>query len=376
MAIYPSNGHAHCRFETDLHAFHPCLDLLPSIEGYHLTKVKRMANCGDLKVNFCRVSPQRLGCETAMAMRVEKRTLEEARASEPQDRLAFYNGIPSGENVLTEIGVLLKMSSLPHRCRYLVNLIDVASDGAHTVVMLEPWDSDDIFSITCSGQLSSASLGNYMRQLLLATRHLHSKNIGHRSISLEALRVKEGELRLACFGQAVQLSSRAGPLRYFRPCGSRYYRAPECYVPAARSLMAPCPANYEAGSVVAVRQGGFLAEVRFAEGAAPAELSLCEPCGFEAAPVDVFACGVVLAVLQARRAPWRSAVFGDCGFAEFCRAGIGAFASEELLAGGGEDLLAGLLHPRPAGRISLERALASPWLDGSKEVKRMPPADL
>lgn len=167
------------------------------------------------------------------------------------------------------------------------------------------------------------------------------------------------------FGQAVQLSSSTGPLRYFRCCGSRYYRAPECLVPMSPSFIALCPDKYQAGSMATVQHEGACVEVRFAAGAKPSELSSCEPCGFEAAPVDVFACGVVFVVLQGRQPPWMNAALSDPGFVKFKQYGIDVF-DLGVLAPGGTDLLAGLLCPTPSDRISVECALRSTWFDALK----------
>lgn len=325
-----------------------------------------MADSSGMRITYCRMDHQHHDFQSAMAMRVQTCALQDCRRREAHDRRAFYAGIPNGEDILAEIGVLKTFSSSSDRCPFIVNLIDLARDDAHTVVLTEPWDSDDIMSSLDEAHSPGMSVRTCMWQLLQAVQYLHSKNISHRNICLENLRAKDGQLRLMGFGQAVQLSSSAGPLRYFRCCGSRYYRAPECHVPATPSFAALCPEDYQDGSVVSMEQGGFCVDVCFAEGAKPSELSPCEPCGFEAAPVDVFACGVVFVVLQGRRSPWTSALPSDPRFVAFRQFGVDALGLDDSVAPSGEQLLADLLCPMPSCRTSVERALGSTWFDDLK----------
>ncbi|OLP74463.1 Serine/threonine-protein kinase PLK4, partial [Symbiodinium microadriaticum] len=56
--------------------------------------------------------------------------------------------------------------------------------------------------------------------ILKAVEYLHEHNVGHRDISLENLLLRQGQVRLMDFGQAVLLRDAAGNAHYyFRLCG-------------------------------------------------------------------------------------------------------------------------------------------------------------
>lgn len=235
--------------------------------------------------------------------------------------------VPGCSDPLNEIGVLLKLAANPKRGQFLVELIDLARNDAHTMIVMKNCNGGALFNTLCCEEASEkVKLKRHLWQLLQATSHLHSNNIGHQNISLEALLVHDGDLRLSDFGQAMKLASseeecRSGRyLRHHHLCGSGYYRAPECFVEMATS-------------------------------------------GYEAPAVDIFACGVVFLVLQARCPPWRCALPCDRHFARFCEHGADELRSARHLTEDAVALLLGMLHPEPSTRISPDVALSSPWFD-------------
>lgn len=300
-------------------------DFSPLYAG-RFTKVKSIGDSAHGKVLLCRMHAQGQNDQPVMVKKMENSSLDAALAGD------LSHGV---SNPLVEIAVLMKLTANQSRCPFLIDLIDVARDNTHTLIVTKHCNEGALFDVVCRDENSGeAKLKRYLWQLLQATKHLHTNNIGHQNISVEAILVDDGELRLADFGQAVKLSTSddKGELKeaihYSHICGSRYYRAPECY-PNAKD--------------VAPDQGPTWS--------------------YEARPVDVFACGAVLFVLHARRPPWQFALPCDSSFALMSERGVEQLLPGQLLSETGMALLNGMLQPEPAARLSVEEALSSPWFD-------------
>merc|ERR1712136_225990 len=160
---------------------------------------------------------------------------------------------------------------------------------------LEYCDGGELFNLMGDGRMPEREVRRTHRQMLLGVRYLHHHNIGHRDISLENILLKDGNVRLADFGQAVQVHAvprtedpTSPAFRYFRLAGKDYYRAPEGYVFYRRS-QAVCPDDYVNGSIVMVQvqvpapaptHRGHLALVSFTEAAVPGQVSPVETAGY------------------------------------------------------------------------------------------------
>lgn len=375
---------------TDLHHFHALVDAQDLVRAGTFTKIRVLADAIYGKVYLYRWQRPEVDApgETVVLKKLDTAKVERVRAQDPCDERVHFGGVGNSEDALNEIGVLAFLTQQPAQCRYLLRMLGCFSDDTHTWLATEHCDGGELFAIAASGnQLEEAVVRRNVWQLLQAVMHLHRHGIAHRDISLENILVKDGDVRLMDFGQAVLLSRNGTDLRYFRPPGKSYYRAPECYVPTRRSIMATCPATYVAGDVVQVQAaGGYLCEVRFGGGAVPGMNSPAEPFGYKAAPCDTFACGVCLFILYTQLPPWRAAVLGDDLFAYVHNQGVARLLQawkRPLLPPLAMELLCGLIRANPAERTTLEQAVASPWFAPELEAQAQamggaappPPAD-
>ncbi|CAJ1333821.1 unnamed protein product [Effrenium voratum] len=163
-------------------------------------------------------------------------------------------------------------------------------------LVLENCEGGDLFDCVQrqrgDGLLGEPQLKRYVWQILKAVEYLHENNVGHRDISLENLLLRNGEVRLMDFGQAVLLRGADGePLYYYRLCGKDYYRAPECYVPSSTmcpnlQVKAMCPQDWTPGREVQTLGGGYLCLVRFPPDAVPGEVGTATLSGYSVAPID------------------------------------------------------------------------------------------
>jgi len=87
--------------------------------------------------------------------------------------------------------------------------------------------------------------------------------------------------------------------------------------------------------------------------------------GYEAAPVDVFACGGVILTLHTGTSAWRNATLGDPGFKFLCQMGLDKLLehwNKPLPSKDASLLLRGMLMPSPSARPSIETCMTSKWL--------------
>merc|ERR1719478_72580 len=119
------------------------------------------------------------------------------------------------------------------------------------------------------------------------------------------------------FGHAVHSHSASGTaLRYFRPAGKNFYRAPECYVPVTADVRVCAPVDSNPGDVVMVRSdAGFLCEVRLPQDSVEGRTCNAEVWGYTAQPFDVFAAGVAICILCCGFPIWQKALLADPTFA-------------------------------------------------------------
>merc|ERR1712113_1818 len=130
--------------------------------------------------------------------------------------------------------------------------------------------------------------------LIVAVQQLHSANIAHRDISLENILLDEGAVKLIDFSQAVPISdNEAHELRYFVAAGKDSYRAPEASIPftGRQPIKVICPQDGQAGSVATVSHEKRLLDFVLPDYATAGRICVAQPCGYRAAPIDVFACG-------------------------------------------------------------------------------------
>lgn len=268
------------------------------------------------------------------------------------------------EDPLSEIGIMAHLIDvgvvgvLPESCRF-------CTDEHHDYIIMKHHLGGDLFNALCryGRPLSETTMRLRMQQLLESVRRLHAVNVAHRDISLENILVDDDDgIKLIDFSQAVPIRSEdpgAPDLRYFVRAGKDPYRAPEVFVPdCGRSLiLVECPADSKAGDAASVLYQGVRVEVALAEDAKPGEWSGARPCGYCAAPTDVFACGACLFAM----AFLDHGVRPQIEIAEHVRQCDQVVRLGMSLSAAARELLSALLNPDPASRITAEVALQHPW---------------
>jgi serine/threonine protein kinase len=229
------------------------------------------------------------------------------------------------EDALTEIGVTKFISSITE-ADYIIKMIGLYQDEEFTYFVTEYSSGGELFEhVVQAEQLPEQIARKYIKEVLLAIRSLHHNGIVHRDISLEnTLLHGDGSVRVIDFGQAVHLFNPKGPradspLRHTGKAGKAYYRAPEMY------------------------SGDY-----------------------QGAPVDVFAAGVILFIMTVGTPPWNSAVQTDSRYKYIEKYGV-----TKLLMSWGKaqtmtpqllDLIEKLMCPSPERRMTVDEALAHPWI--------------
>lgn len=189
------------------------------------------------------------------------------------------------EDSVREMGAYLSLrDQQPPRCPSLLYAYGCLRDDHYTWLLTEyDEDAQDLFDVIHAkhrrGESFDASaIVGIMQQILEAVKYLHDHNICHRDISVEnVLCHTDRHEKLVCklmnFGQACPKSRGDVEIKYYELCGKDVYRAPEVYQYVHKDN------------------------------------------GYEAAPVDKFAVGVLLFVMLTSRYPWRQAIREDLAWA-------------------------------------------------------------
>jgi serine/threonine protein kinase len=196
----------------------------------------------------------------------------------------------------------------------VVRLYDVVREDQRYYLIMELCAHGDLLRyIVQNGRLTELEARYYVRQLLEALRYIHEQGVVHRDLKPENLlldadgRLKVGDFGLSRFVGAQGLAS--------TPCGSPAYAAPECT--AAR--------------------------------------------GYDGRRSDAWSVGVTAYAMLAGALPWRP------GSAAQLRAQIAAgdFAVPAHVGDAPRRLIRRLMRPDPRARMSVEDALADPWVTGA-----------
>jgi BR serine/threonine kinase len=129
------------------------------------------------------------------------------------------------ENIVKEIAVMKKVHS-----DHVIRLIDSFEDAHCIYAVIELAESGDLFTHLSNWQtFDERQSRTYFKQLALAVKDLHQRNICHLDISLEnVLVLKSGVLKVCDFGVARYasefISTHNGQLRP----GKLMYMSPEC----------------------------------------------------------------------------------------------------------------------------------------------------
>jgi len=199
---------------------------------------------------------------------------------------------------------------------------------------------------------------------LQAVQRLHAANVAHRDISLENVLIDDGSLKLIDLSQAVPIREfdddvKSPELRYFVAAGKDSYRAPEAIIPHDGNMLirVTCPPECRGGGVAPVWYQGRRVDVLLPEDATPGKVCAAQPCGYRAAPLDVFSCGACFHAMAFLSHDVRPAgnISDHVGRLNAQNRPTAQLPAEAL------ELLASMLHPCPDKRITAEDALKNKW---------------
>lgn len=230
------------------------------------------------------------------------------------------------EDTLTELGVLAYLAKQADVPVHLMRMIGTFYAKQQNWLVTEYADGGKLLEavvLNPDAMVSSKKKRRYTWQLLHALKYLHHHHIGHRSVSLGNILLKDGSVRLGNFGGSVRSHTDTGDLfRYFRAVGREPYCAPECHVPSSETACVVARPGSSPGDIVLARvEDTYLCEVRLPQDASPNVPCKAELWGYAATPADIFAAGVCLYMIGMQTAPWRIAAFSDPNFAHLYRKG-------------------------------------------------------
>ncbi|XP_074574472.1 CBL-interacting protein kinase 29-like [Curcuma longa] len=246
----------------------------------------------------------------------------------PNPRRPAGHPASASDSFIREISALRRL-----RHRHIVRLHEVLASRSKVYLVLDHAKGGELFSrIENHGRPSEALARRLFHQLISAVAYSHSRGVFHRDLKPENLLLDEaGDLKVADFGFAALRRSSDGDHLLRTQCGTPTYVSPE------------------------ILMGKRLTD------------------GYDGAKADIWSCGVILFVLVAGYLP-----FNDSNLMSLYRKihrgrhRCPRWAPPDL-----RRLIARLLDPDPATRISIDGILRDPWfaqgLDADQRAALMRP---
>eukprot|EP00929_Paragymnodinium_shiwhaense_P108338 TRINITY_DN74654_c0_g1_i1.p1 TRINITY_DN74654_c0_g1~~TRINITY_DN74654_c0_g1_i1.p1 ORF type:complete len:743 (-),score=157.90 TRINITY_DN74654_c0_g1_i1:347-2575(-) len=374
--------------DTNLDSFHGSARFAEDIDCGEFAMVRHLTKCCGLdgqvelrRWNRLTAASTRQGDDLVVVKRILASRIYANCGKERNERVLCQSDRVKmherhAEDCLNEIGVYCFLDQQQDRSPYLLRMLTAFRSEAHVWLLLEHADEGDLLRKVQHAQEERGTLlgreeqARWSWQLLQAVAFLHRRGIAHRDISGENILIRQGEVRLMDFGQAVHTHHRGDrkkgvQMRYFGAVGKKYYRGPECNAPPHEFLDVIVPQTAALNtSTVFTRTvcKNFMCEVRLPSGAEAGSRMRAENWGYAPARADVFACGVCIFVMRTGSPPWEDASLSDYHFKWVNRHGIGKLIeSWGLSVPLADNLLEQMMCSNPYERYSAEECLSSPW---------------
>lgn len=176
-----------------------------------------------------------------------------------------------------------------------------------------------MYALIKQGRIEDAQMYSYFKQLLLGLNYLHSLGVAHRDLKPENLLISKGTLRIADFGSAdvFRVAWQDHSRLSDGLCGTTPYMAPEIFLDQ----------------------------------------------GYWAAPVDVWAAGIIFFCMRFDGVPFGSAQRTDANYPIYLRKRpLRQYDPFNKLALEPRTLIYAMLNPDPDRRVTVHEILNVPWI--------------
>lgn len=176
-----------------------------------------------------------------------------------------------------------------------------------------------MYALIKQGTMQENDINMYFKQLLLGLGYLHSLGVAHRDLKPENLLIAQGSLRIADFGSAdvFRVAWQDHSRLSDGLCGTTPYMAPEIFLNQ----------------------------------------------GYWAAPVDVWAAGIIFFCMQFDGVPFGSALRSDSNYPIYLRKrSLRQYGPFDKLAMEARTMVYAMLNPDCQRRVTVQDLLNLPWI--------------
>lgn len=361
----------HPAHKTDLRDFRHTLKDLETLPKGKFTEVRKLATGINGDVFLCRCAHAGGLLQSVAVKKLQRTQCELLDHTETNERSAHFGlserTAPAEEDVLKEMGVLRYLAVQADLPLYLLRMQGLFLEGSSEAwLVTELAEGGELLAkVQLCGALPPVQARAFVWQALQAVAYLHRHQIGHRDISLENLLLKSGGVRLMDFGMSVRSATATTTLRYFRPAGKDFYRAPECYVPTTPEVVVVAPADAAPGDVVsACVDGAVLCDVRLPVDAVPETPCRAEVWGCAVPPADVWSVAVCAFIMLTGIPAWNRAVLCDPNFALARERGLSHLLQQwrlPALPAAAQELIDCTMEAEPSRRPTASECLRLAW---------------
>lgn len=233
--------------------------------------------------------------------------------------------------------------------------------GSHYYLPMELADGDLMSAADAAGGLEESAARSIFVGVLRGLSFLHSRSVYHMDVKPENILMCGSVPKLADFGSASL--NRMTSQEY----GTQIYAA--CEAVQSWCAITPSPDTCSNGSIASSVSAHSTASGRVPPSPCSQQ---AQPVTYDASKADAWALGVSLWVLVTGYFPWRVADVRDDRFRAWAAAAdrdracgrvLGVTTSQHgtPLTPEFQSLVAGLLHPEPAARLSIKQAESHAW---------------